>query len=272
MRGLRRTTGITLLMVGQVFAGDMGHLYAPPSLSLIKNHFFTGRFYLGGTVGSSWGRAGDNQPSITYYNNLLTDAYPIDHRTSGTSILGLHAGYEFAGANRIPTIALGIGAYTIPSWYHYSDHVTETALGGSPSSLYTNRFRIKTSRVMAEATFIGHLGQSILPFIDIGIGSAWNSVGNYTETVATPNGYVPLAGFKYRTTSHFAYQVGGGLGYSFNLTTKKGACKHERLSVGYRFADLGDANFGIRNASYPYALNTGTLHSQDIYLTFTHLF
>ena len=71
MRGLRRTTGITLLMVGQVFAGDMGHLYAPPSLSLIKNHFFTGRFYLGGTVGSSWGRAGDNQPSITYYNNLL---------------------------------------------------------------------------------------------------------------------------------------------------------------------------------------------------------
>ena len=102
----------------------------------------------------------------------------------------------------------------------------------------------------------------------MGIGPSWNFSNNYNETVApvNSNGYVVFPPFQSNTENTFACQVGAGMGYVF------GAQNKNRLSVGYRFADLGQADFGTRGTVYPYALKTGTLTSNDIYVNFTRLF
>lgn len=257
--------GVACFLSHQALAGTMGIIDSP------------GHVYLGGTVGSSWGQLGNSNPAIRYYNNLLTDAYPVTHRTSATSVLGLSGGYEWKERGRLPAMALGIGAYTTPSEYHYNGTVIETSQGGPSNRLYTNNFHISTTRVMLEGKLSWLLSvrdQTFLPYIDAGIGSAWNHASDYTETVATSNGYLPLPGFQSKTSGHFAYQVGAGAGYAFNIPFSQAVAtfKHERVSLGYRFSGLGGASFGIRNASYPYALNTGTLTTQDVYLNWTHLF
>lgn len=257
--------GVVCFFNHQAIAGSMGIIESP------------GHIYVGGTAGASWGRVGNSNPSITYYNHLLTDAYPVTHRTSAASVLGLSGGYEWLSRGRIPAIALGIGAYTTPSEYHYNGAVIETSQGGPSNRLYTNSFHLSTTRVMVEGKFSWLFGihkQAVLPYIDLGIGSAWNQASAYTEAVATTGGYLPLPGFHSRTSSHFAYQVGAGAGYAFNIPSNQATTelKHERVSLGYRFSGLGPASFGIRNASYPYALNTGRLTTQDVYLNLTHLF
>jgi opacity protein-like surface antigen len=110
------------------------------------------------------------------------------------------------------------------------------------------------------------------PYVDIGLGSAWTQTNGYTETVATTDGYVSLSAFQNHTNRHFAYQAGLGVGYAFNISGIKTDFQHERISVGYRYVNLGNASFGTRGSTYPYKLNLGRLSSNDLYLSYTHLF
>ena len=263
----KKATSVALLGDGSTPKSNLRFFKALP-------FFSEGHFYLSGTAGASIGHVGNNNPTITYYNNLLTDAYPITHRTSTTGFLGLGGGFESTGHGRIPAVALGLGVYTTPSVYHYNGLVLETAQGGPANLLYQHRFHIQTTRLMAEGKLswmVSMHDRIFLPYVDGGIGSAWSRASDYTETVATPDGYVPLPGFQSRTTNQFAYQVGGGLGYSFNFASNQSLDKHERLSLGYRFTGLGHQALGIRSAAYPFALNIGSFNTQDVYLTFTHL-
>lgn len=46
----------------------------------------------------------------------------------------------------------------------------------------------------------------------------------------------------------------------------------DRLALGYRYANLGKVSFGRREPAYPYALRLGQLSSNEIYLSYTHVF
>jgi hypothetical protein len=242
-------------------------LFTLSSFSFAANS--NNHLYLGGMVGASFLELGDKSDSITYFDGNLTDTYRINNQNQTRTILGINGGYEWAGQGLTPAIGLGLGAYTNPSQYSFAGQVSESA-GGDPSFLlYNNRFHVRTSRLMAELQLAWQV-RCWMPFVNAGIGPAWNYVSGYAESVATPDGFVALPPFRSRTNAQFAYQAGFGLGYAFDFTCP--TAKRERISVGYRYVNAGDASFGTRGSVYPYRLNLGTISSNDVYLSYTHLF
>lgn len=230
-----------------------------------------GHPYLGGTIGASIAENGNNNPQINYYDGFLTDAYPINGSHPTTSSIGVNGGYEFAGERFLPAIALGLGVYGTPGEYDYKGQLIETTLGDSGSTLYDYKFHIKSMRLMVEAQFTWILEQ-FAPFVAIGAGTAWNRLSGYTESPIDSTGYVALPPFQSRTNTHFTYQIGLGVGYAFNFARSRSGYQHERISLGYRYVNLGNASFGTRGAVYPYRLSMGRLTTNEIYLIYTHLF
>jgi opacity protein-like surface antigen len=230
-----------------------------------------GHIYLGGTIGASVAEVGNSNPRINYYDGFLTDAYPIHRSHATTAIIGLNGGYEFVGEGLTPAIALGLGIYGTPGEYDYKGQLVETAEGDPSSTLYNYKYNINSTRLMLEAQFTWML-ERFEPFINIGVGSAWNRISGYKESPVDSTGYVPLPPFQSRTNTNFAYQVGLGVGYAFNFSRCMSNYQHERISLGYRYVNLGDASFGTRGVVYPYSLDTGRLTSNEVYLTYTHLF
>lgn len=62
------------------------------------------------------------------------------------------------------------------------------------------------------------------------------------------------------------------MGYAFNFKKSISDYQHERILLGYRYVNLGDASFGTRGEVYPYRLDMGNLTTNEIYLIFMHLF
>lgn len=234
----------------------------------------SGQFYLGVDGGASIAAIGDQNPQITYYHSQITDAYPISNQHDTTTMLGLDAGYEWQGNKMRPTVAVGLGAYDTPGHYDYHGQVNETAVGSQSQPLYTDQFQISSFRLMAETKLSWTLPNGITPLLDVGIGPAWNRLDDYQETVAASNtdGYVSLGPFQSKTNTNFAYQVGIGLGYSFNMKPSNDHILHNSLTLEYRYVDLGGNTFGTRGTAYPYSLNIGDLTTQEIFLNLTHVF
>ncbi len=230
-----------------------------------------GHGYLGAEVGASFAKLGKSRPKISYDSGvLITDAYPLKSQRSLAVTLNVHGGYEFTGARWKPAIALGVGAYFSPQDYHFKGRVIETAAGNASSTLYHYKYKIQSTRVMAEMQLTWMLNY-ISPFIDFGIGPVWNRAKNYKEKAVSGSGYTPLHPFYSHTNLNFAYQAGGGISFAFNWCHLSGFL-HERISVGYHYVHSGKTSFGTRGSAYPYRLHTGTLSSNDVYFSYTHLF
>lgn len=229
-----------------------------------------GRVYVGGTIATSSTQISNNHPSINYYDGNLTDDYPVHGSRSNQALFGINAGYEFTGNSIIPAVALGLGIYSSPR-HTYHGRVVETALGDPSFALYANKFHIDTARMMVETQF-NWAYRSILPYINLGVGLVWNHVQGYQETSLDNIGYVPLPAFRSKTLTHFAYQIGIGIGYDFQFLNDPFPCQRERISLGYRFVDLGRVSFGTRGSDYPYRLNLGRLSAQEFYLIYAHYF
>ena len=230
-----------------------------------------GHIYLGGTIGASKATVGNSNPTIQYYDGNLTDAYPIHGRHANTAIIGVNGGYEFVGACPMPAIGLGLGVYGTSGDYDYKGQLIETAIGDPSSTLYNYKYHVNSTRLMFETQFTWMLLEKLAPFINIGIGPAWNRLSGYTENPVDSTGYVALPPFQSHTHTNFAYQVGLGVGYAFNFS-RCVSDYHERISLGYRYVNSGNTSSGTRGAVYPYHLDTGRLTSNEVYLGYTHLF
>ncbi len=232
---------------------------------------FEGHPFLGGLAGVSVAKLGQSYPQISYTSgSAITDAYPLNNNHTSTGIVGLNGGYEFSGAAWKPAIAVGVGLYQTGQ-YDIRGQVIETAVGDAPSTLYSYKYSISSFRTMAELQFTWMLGK-FAPFINVGVGPAWNQSGEYTETAASSTGYTALSPFQSRTNANLAFQAGFGVSCGFNFTDIQSDFKRERLSLGYRYVDLGQASLGTRGSAYPYQLNTGQLKTYEVTLNYTHLF
>lgn len=231
----------------------------------------SGHIYLGGTIGASMVKIGNSNPIIHYYNHQLTDAYPVQGKYATTPVIGINGGYEFAGAGLTPAIAIGLGMYDTPIDDSYRGQLIETAIGDPSSTLYHYIYNVSSTRLMLEAQCRWILLGKFVPFINVGMGPAWNRLNGYTESPVDNTGYVALPPFQSRSHTYFAYQAGLGVGYAFNLGHCTSGYLHERISLGYQYVDLGNASFGTRGVVYPYRLDVGRLTNHEIYLTYTHL-
>lgn len=248
-------------LIGLIFSFCAGSLFAAE-----------GHPYLGGSMGVSLSKIGNSNPVIHYDDDdLLTDAYPIRRARSNRLLMSGNTGYEFTGCRAIPSLALGLGLYGTPADYTYKGQLVETALDDPSTTLYDYSFNINSLRLMAEAQLSWTLG-NVVPFIQGGIGPAWNRLSGYSEAPVNNSGFVALPPFQTHNNTNFAYQAGAGLGYGFNFAGHCSEFKHERLALGYRYANLGDASFKSRGSVYPHPLNFGKLTSNEIYLSYTHLF
>ncbi|MFI4956054.1 MAG: outer membrane protein [Gammaproteobacteria bacterium] len=224
--------------------------------------YAAGHAYMGTTLGASFGTLSHSTPEITYAEGTVTDSYPLSDTTGVAPVWGVKGGYEFAGQHGIPAVALGVGVYTTTTGYDYDGKVYEAAIGAPGTTLFKYSYSVNSTRLMVETQLTWDI-KSWLPFIDVGIGSAWTRMTDYTE-ISEPGIAPPAAPpFHSQTQVNFAYQVGFGLAKAFD---------DHRVFLGYRFASLGQTSFGTRGESYPYALKTGVLNTNDIYVGYTHLF
>jgi hypothetical protein len=229
-----------------------------------------GHIYLGGTLSDSAATIGNGNPTIQYDDGNSTDAYPIHGRHANKVIIGVNGGYEFVGAGPMPVIALGLGIYGTPTDYDYKGQLIATTVGDPSSTLYNYKYHVNSTRLMFEAQFTWLL-EKLAPFINVGLGPAWNRLSGYTESPVDSTGYVALPPFQSRINTNFAYQVGFGVGYAFNFRRSVSGSP-DRISLGYRYVNLGNTSLGTRGAVYPYNLDTGRLTHNEVYLSYTHLF
>lgn len=231
-----------------------------------------GHIYLGTSLAASFSKLGNNSPRITYDSGaLITDAYPLNRNHASSPVVSMNGGYEFASVNGKPAIALGLGLYNNLTDYGYNGQVIETAAGDAPSTLYHYSYDVNSTRLLAEIQ-LTWLWEKLSPFVNLGVGAAWNRMSGYTETVATPSGFIALPAFRSKTNINFAYQAGLGVSTAFNFGCSQSPFLQERISLGYRFVNMGKTSFKTRGSSYPYQLNTGLLSTNDVYLSYTHLF
>lgn len=103
------------------------------------------------------------------------------------------------------------------------------------------------------------------PFINGGIGSAFNYISNYHETALL--GVTPRVspGFKNANTNEFAYNIGAGLDVRL--------LPQLILSLGYIYQDLGPISSGNGVTTWSnQSLNPGSYHANEILVSMTYLF
>ena len=229
-------------------------------------------YYVGGSAGYSRGMISNRDPQIQYANGTLTDAYPSRNIQANTLIGSLNGGYEFGGTGKVPSVALGLGVYVNPTRYLFRGQLIETPLNDASNLLYNYKYTINTTRVMAEAQFTWLIG-NVTPFLNVGLGTSFNHIASYSESVATSDGYVPLPPYQSHTNTNFVYQVGCGIGYAFDYTYDSDIdYLRERVSIGYLYANLGSTSLGTRGSVYPYSINAGNFETNNIYISYTHMF
>jgi hypothetical protein len=231
-----------------------------------------GHIYLGASVAASFAQQGTASPQISYFSgDIITDAYPHNNNNASTAIFGINAGYEFSGAHWNPSIAFGLGIYSNLVDYNYQGQVIETAAGDASTTLYNYSYNINSKRLMAEVQ-LSWLVAKLSPFLNFGVGTSWNRMNNYHEMQINSTSYPPFPPFQTRTNDNIAYQAGIGLSTAFNFASTKSDDPKERISLGYRYVNLGTTAFRTRGSVYPFVLNTGLLKTNDVYLSYTHLF
>jgi opacity protein-like surface antigen len=232
----------------------------------------TGHMYAGASLGGSYAHIGNSSPQITYSSGVpIIDDYPLGSQNVSTTMLSLNGGYEYPGANWMPAIAVGLGLYTNPADYDFNGQVIETVTGEAPARLYNYTYNINNTRLMAEVQ-LTWLMKHLSPFISFGAGPGWNRTNSYMESVVTSTGFVALPPFQSRNNLNLAYQAGIGVSFAFNYANPAADFLQDRISIGYRYVNMGQTSFGTRGVEYPHSLNTGSLQTNDIYISYTHLF
>ncbi len=231
----------------------------------------TGHVYLGILIGAGISKLDHSNPQINYDDGFLTDSYPVYNSRSTRAILAANGGYEFLGSGILPALSLGLGIYGAPKNYAYRGQLIETAYGDPSFPLYYYKFHRDNLRLMIESKFSWKIS-TIAPYVDLGLGWAWNRLSDYRENPVNATGYVALLPFHANTNNHFTYQIGLGISYLLNCKDLKSDYQQDRISLGYRYVDLGHISFGTRGITYPYSLNFGRLTNNEIYLAYTHFF
>jgi opacity protein-like surface antigen len=103
------------------------------------------------------------------------------------------------------------------------------------------------------------------PYVNGGLGSSFNNVSNFRETVLPGETPRVSPGFRNANSSEFAYNVGLGIDLQF--------MSQLIFSVGYIYQNLGPVSTGIGvNTWSSQSLSPGTYQSNEVLVTATYIF
>jgi opacity protein-like surface antigen len=176
----------------------------------------------------------------------------VNTSIDNTAIIGAALGYSFIlndiddwfPANRI---GLYYDYYFAAKTEGYINKWQSTTIYDYAFDVHSNTLWLGNQLDLIEWNYL-------VPFIDLGIGIAWNTAEKYSET---PLPEVPnqdhrdlSAAFADQTQTSFAWRVGVGVNLALSSW-------YEGWNVGvlYRYADLGEAKTGA-SENYPTAVNS----------------
>ena len=105
------------------------------------------------------------------------------------------------------------------------------------SSLFENyhyQYNINHTHLALQGKLIS-TPRPVMPYLNVGIGVAWNNASNFTSTPLLFEA-VPTPGFSGHTTTSFTYTIGVGIQHQFGT--------HLQTGLGYEFSDWGNSHLG----------------------------
>lgn len=193
-------------------------------------------------------------------NNL--DIYTTQASHSGTFFVS--AGRRFERESTwIPTYSFGLSYQNL-----FASDVGRTVTQYSLPEFtnYTYKTYLSSNILLAFAKANLFKYRMISPFINAGIGCAFNRTSDYSEA-ALPGVTAPRTSpaFASKTSGHVAYNLGAGIDIELN--------KQFIASLSYEYLDLGNVTSGRgANDWSSQALNFGTYRSNQALLSLTYLF
>ena len=179
----------------------------------------------------------------------------VSNQIKKTASIGIGVGYQFnhpawAPVQWLPHYRLGV----------VYDYIGNTTVNGyinkyqETPSAYDLQYQLNSSVLWAVAQADLITWKTWGPFVEGGIGAAWNRAYDYHET--PEHGWTPRdsAAFTNRTTLEPAWMLGAGINYECQIEQRT-----VNIAMGYRFTSLGNTKTG---ASPTYAnANHGLTHS-----------
>ncbi|MBU0744922.1 MAG: porin family protein [Gammaproteobacteria bacterium] len=230
-----------------------------------------GHPYLGVIGGMSIAKIGKDQrdppnDAINGYDQYLpTNGHKV------ALLYGVNGGYEFKlGPNALLSLGAGIyhnSNFSSDGQVYYNYPPTDIDNSSDKEHSFNYKYKLQSIRLMFETQLAWQFDlnkSKLIPFVMCGIGPSWNFANNYEESLVNPL-RDPRPGFKSHTKTNFAYQVGAGIAIPFNVD-------HDRVSIAYRYSNLGKARFDNRETYPLYQLDIGKIKTQEIYIGYTHLF
>ncbi|MGA2655726.1 MAG: hypothetical protein ABSF18_07085 [Gammaproteobacteria bacterium] len=177
--------------------------------------------------------------------------------------------YVNSGIDNVGIVGAGLGyAFTLnddDDWFFenrlglYYDYYSKGKVDGYINKWQTTKTYDYTFTVNSNTLWLGDQldlfeWNELIPFVEVGLGIAWNTAGKYSET---PLPEVPeqdrrdeSAAFADHTRTEFAWRVGAGINVDLQDWT-------HGLTAGilYRFVDLGTAKTGA-SENYPTVVNS----------------
>ena len=194
--------------------------------------------------------------------------YYVTSIKSNTQSFGLSGGYEFSnifsGMNNrwFPSYRVGL------AYDYYAPQKLSGVIDLYNSNLegYTYQMKTHSNTLWLENQVdLVHV-KNFTPFLELGVGAAWNTTKDYSETPVSSNvdPREQSAALLNHTNRAFAYRTGIGLNYQ---------PKASGLNIGllYRYTDRGVAKTGASpNYAEITSLNSPRLRSNDVLLTFRY--
>lgn len=206
------------------------------------------RIWMGFEIGAT-APTSDNQTNTTYMPNPPLAPLPDDYKETqrdGNLLLSALVGYEWDFDKEkgwFPSVRLALG-------YEYltSSDVKANINKYQEETYYDYQYHIYSNVIWLDGQldlFQNFLYTYFVPFIDVGVGVAFNTSSGYDEMrISTDVPVRQSADFENETTTSFAWRAGLGLDY------RSPEFKGWTLGIIARYSDLGDARTG-KSETYP---------------------
>lgn len=168
----------------------------------------------------------------------LQNSYVSTKLSDTEAVGGVFLGAEFP-VNSVLHLQLGASYYNDVDGAQMRGDIYHSVVGMPPLSSMANAYytyEVQSQRVLFESKLLWMMKSQFHPYVDIGLGEAFNHSKNYMETSYPYDGgssFPMNPGLGNDSVDSFTYMAGLGIDVDLGRLV--------RLGVGYRYVDLGQS-------------------------------